>query len=152
VDAGGTPVPDGDGHPVKGIVPLRQDEADALARARRDVPGGAAAGGIARDWDTRGIFAPAGKRWRGCEAGRVLRRARNAGLMEYRGGITGTARWPAVVDEDHLAGGGRETGRSEPRDRPGTGEGAPADLAGSLRAVRGPCGLCEHEQGCREGT
>jgi site-specific DNA recombinase len=49
VDAGGTPVLDDEGNPVKGILPLRQDEADALAQARRDVPGGATAGGITRE-------------------------------------------------------------------------------------------------------
>ena len=61
VDAGGTPVRDDDGNPVRGILPLRQDEADARAQARRDVPGGAAVGGIARDWDTRGILTPTGE-------------------------------------------------------------------------------------------
>jgi site-specific DNA recombinase len=99
VDAGGKPVLDDDGNPVKGIVPLRQDEADALAQAHRDVLDGAMAGGIARNWDTRGILTPAGKQWRGREAGRVFRRARNAGLLEYRGRITGPAQWPPIVDE-----------------------------------------------------
>jgi hypothetical protein len=32
VDAGGKPVRDDDGNPVQGILPLRQDEADGLAR------------------------------------------------------------------------------------------------------------------------
>ena len=77
-DAGGKPVLDDDGNPVRGILPLRPDEADALAQARRDVLGGAAVGGIARNRDTRGIFTPAGKRWRGRAAGRVLRRARGS--------------------------------------------------------------------------
>jgi hypothetical protein len=36
--------------------------------------------------------------------------------------------------------------------RPGTRGEVPADLAGSLRGARGPSGLYEHEQGCREGT
>ena len=61
VDAGGTPVRDDDGNPVQGIVPLRQDEADALARAHGDVPDGATAGGTAPNGNTRGIFTPAGK-------------------------------------------------------------------------------------------
>ena len=47
VDAGGKPVLDDDGNPVRGILPLRRDEADALAQARRDVPGGATADGRA---------------------------------------------------------------------------------------------------------
>jgi len=95
----GEPMLDEDGEPVRGILRLVQAEADALAQAHRDVLDGATLGGICRDWNARGIFTPTGQRWRGRELGRVLRRPRNAGLMEHRGQITGAAQWPAIVDE-----------------------------------------------------
>jgi len=115
----GTAMLDEDGEPVKGILRLRQAEADALAQAHRDVLDGATVASVARDWNTRGIRTPTGKQWRGREVTRVLKRPRNAGLMEYRGEIIATARksadgspmvdeegnavtsasWPPVVDE-----------------------------------------------------
>ena len=99
VDGDGEPMLDHDGEPVKGILRLRQAEADALAQAHRDVLDGATLGSICRDWNARGITTPTGKQWRGGELGRVLKRPRNAGLMEYRRQISGAAQWPAVVDE-----------------------------------------------------
>ena len=93
------PMLDEDGHPVKGILRLRQAESDALARAHQDVLDGATVAGIARDWNTRGILTPTGRQWRGREVTRVLKRPRNAALMQYQGRIAGTAQWPAVVDE-----------------------------------------------------
>ena len=79
VDANGDPLLDDDDNPVRGILRLRPDEATALAKAHRDVLDGATAAGIARDWNERGITTSKGRRWRGAEVGRVLRRARNAG-------------------------------------------------------------------------
>ena len=90
---------DEDGHPVKGILRLRQAESDALAQAHQDVIDGATVAGIARDWNTRGILTPTGRQWRGREVTRVLKRPRNAALMQYQGRIAGTAQWPPVVDE-----------------------------------------------------
>ena len=95
----GDPLLDEDGNPVRGILRLRPDKAAALAKAHRDVLDGATAAGIAKDWNERGITTSKGRRWRGAEVGRVLRRARNAGLMEYQGQVTGPASWPAMVDE-----------------------------------------------------
>jgi len=95
----GDPMLDEDGDPVKGILGLCPAEAEALATAHRDVLDGATVAGIARDWNERGITTSKGQRWRGAEVGRVLRRARNAGLMEYQGQVGGAAQWPAVVDE-----------------------------------------------------
>ena len=99
VDGDGDPLLDEDGNPVRGILRLRPDEADALAKAHRDVLDGATAAGIAKDWNERGMTTSKGRRWRGAEVGRVLRGARNAGLMEYQGQVTGPASWPPIVDE-----------------------------------------------------
>jgi hypothetical protein len=73
-DAGGTPVPDDDGHPVNGIVPLRPGEADALARPAvtyPTAPRSAASRGTGTPWassprpGSRGAEAKPG----GCCAG-----------------------------------------------------------------------------------
>jgi DNA invertase Pin-like site-specific DNA recombinase len=86
------------GYEADGVT-LRVAEAGPLAQAHRDVLDGATLASIARDWNTRGILTTGGQRWRGAEVSRVLQRARNAGLMEHQGQITGTAQWPPVVDE-----------------------------------------------------
>ncbi len=52
---------------------------------------------IAADMRRRGIRTAAGARWTAVGVGRMLCRARNAGLAEHRGQITGIAPWPAVV-------------------------------------------------------
>jgi site-specific DNA recombinase len=99
VDEDGEPMVDDDGKPVHGILRLRQPEADALMAAHYDVLNGVPLGAIAREWNSKGILTPTGKRWRRGEVGRVLRRPRNAGLMEHRGQVGGTARWPEIVPE-----------------------------------------------------
>ena len=80
-------------------VTLRVVEAGALAQAHRDLLDGATLGGIARGWNARAIPTTTGGKWRGADVGRVLKRARNAGLMEHQGQITGAAQWPPIVDE-----------------------------------------------------
>jgi site-specific DNA recombinase len=99
VGVDGTPMLDDDGRPVHGIMRLVQAEADALAQAHRDVLDGATLAGIARDWNALGILSTGGAQWRNAEVGRVLRRPRNAGLMEHQGQIIGAAHWPPIVDE-----------------------------------------------------
>jgi site-specific DNA recombinase len=99
VDGDGKPMLDEDGRPVKGMLRLREAEAVALMAAHYDLLGGMPLGAIARDWNAKGILTSAGKPWRAREVGRVLRRPRNAGLMEHCGQITGPAKWPAIVAE-----------------------------------------------------
>jgi site-specific DNA recombinase len=99
VDDDGKPLLDEDGQPVKGILRLRQGEAGALSAAHYDVLDGVSLGAIAREWNAKGILTSEGKLWRRGEVGRVLRRPRNAGLMEHCGQITGVAKWPALVPE-----------------------------------------------------
>ena len=91
---------DEDGKPVRGILRLRQAEADALKTAMLDVLSGKRkAAAIARDWNAAGIVTSGGIPWNGNEVKRVLCRARNAGLLEHRGEVLGPATWPGVVDE-----------------------------------------------------
>lgn len=96
----GEPLVDEDGEPVKGILRLVPRESAAVAQAHREVLDGMTLGSIARSWNEAGILTSLGREWRATEVGRVLRRPRNAGLMEYQGEITGKASWPAIVKEE----------------------------------------------------
>jgi DNA invertase Pin-like site-specific DNA recombinase len=98
-EADGSPMLDGDGKPVNGMLRLVQREADALARAHKIILDGGSAAGIATEWNRKEITTPSGKQWRGREVRRVLLRARNAGLMEYQGQVLGQARWEPIVEE-----------------------------------------------------
>jgi site-specific DNA recombinase len=80
-------------------VRVRPAEAGAIAAGTRDVIAGCALGAVARQWNAAGLATSAGGRWDSREAGRVLRRARNAGLIEHDGDIIGPAAWPAIVTE-----------------------------------------------------
>lgn len=85
-------------------VTLPYDEAkelkDAILRARA----GTTILAITRDWNTRGVRTSTGRLWAQTEVVRVLRRARNAGLVSHdakdgRGPqVVGKAKWPGVVE------------------------------------------------------
>ena len=98
LDDDGGPLVDDDGFPVRGILKLREPEAAALAAAHDAILAGASLAAITREWNARGILTPYGKPWRPSELGRILRRPRNAGLMEHQGRIVGAANWPPIVD------------------------------------------------------
>ncbi|HEY1626262.1 MAG TPA: recombinase family protein [Streptosporangiaceae bacterium] len=101
VDAGGVPLLDDDGHPVKGILRLVPAEAAAVAQAHQDVLDGMSLASIARAWNDAGLRSPIRRvEWNNAEVGRVLRRPRNAALMEHQGAVIGPAAWPAIVPED----------------------------------------------------
>jgi site-specific DNA recombinase len=100
----GEPLLDDDGKPVRGILRLREPEAGALAKAHHDVLKGRSVASIEREWNAVGLRTTGGKRWTGREVTRVLRRPRNAGLMEHNGKITGSAMWPAIVSETEWRG------------------------------------------------
>jgi hypothetical protein len=96
----GEPWLDENDQPVKGILRLRQIEADALAQAHRDILDRTATTyGIAQRWNKVGILTSQGKEWTAREVSRVLLRPRNASLVERRGQIIGKSIAPGVVDE-----------------------------------------------------
>jgi len=109
--------------------------------ARPRSPGGAGRrepGVVVRDWNAQGITTTTGKPWRSRELGRVLKRPRNAGLLEHLGQVAGPAKWPAVVDETTWRGVSRSPvrtrrGRSRPARRTGT-----AVVDRPVRACGGP--------------
>lgn len=96
----GAPLLDADGEPVHGILRLVPAEAAAIAQAHQDLLDGMSLSGIARGWNDAGLRTPlAGGLWRHEDIRRLLRRSRNAGLMQHQGKITGAASWPRIVDE-----------------------------------------------------
>jgi site-specific DNA recombinase len=99
LDEDGEPWLDDDGNLKKGILRLRRLEADALAKATLDVIAGRGGGSIERDWRAAGILTASGKPFRWGDIRRLILRARNAGLMEHGGQVTGPAHWPPIVDE-----------------------------------------------------
>ena len=143
---------------------LRPAEAGPLAAAHRAVLHGVSLAAICRDWDERGILTATGKRWRPAELGRVLKRPRNAGLLEHLGGISGPAQWAPVVDETTWRGVAAILSDSSRKTTPGP---APRHLL-SWIARCGVCGgpvICTSRKGaaargkpttlvyrCREGT
>lgn len=100
VDETGQPLVDEDGKPKRGMLRLDETEATALRTACDQVLSGMTLGGIAREWNAKGLTGTHGAPWSSREIGRVLLRPRNAALMEYQGEITGRAQWPAIVPEE----------------------------------------------------
>jgi DNA invertase Pin-like site-specific DNA recombinase len=76
------------------------DEAAAIVRASADILAGVSLHAVTRSWNARGVLTTTGNRWTPREVSRVLRRPRNAGLMEHQGKVLGTAEWPPIVDEE----------------------------------------------------
>src|SRR5579859_3161031 len=81
------------GYEADGVT-LRPAEAQPLAQAHHAVLAGVSLASVCRDWNARGILTVTGKQWRGRELARVLRRPRNAGLLEHLGRVEGPACWP----------------------------------------------------------
>lgn len=77
-------------------------EAAAIAQAASDVLGGVSLHAISRAWNGRGVLTATGGQWTPREVSRMLRRPRNAGLMEHQGNVVEGVRaeWAPVVDED----------------------------------------------------
>ncbi|GAA4626744.1 hypothetical protein GCM10023196_036220 [Actinoallomurus vinaceus] len=77
----------------------RRSEAAAIAKACKDVLAGTSLASIAREWNAAELRTSGGNEWDPTEVRRVLLRARNAGLMVWRGEIVGKASWDPIVKE-----------------------------------------------------
>lgn len=93
-------------------VTIREAEAVLIKQGFADVLAGESLGEIARRWNAAGFITSQGKPWSRYAVKDVLTNPRHAGLRRYRAqedrasirqnpeqGITGTAEWPAIVDE-----------------------------------------------------
>lgn len=94
------------GEPVGGRRPFgfaddrvthRTSEADAIREACESLLAGDTLHGIAKRWRDSGFKTTGGHEWRPQRLREVLRRARNAGLIEHRGDILGAATWSPIV-------------------------------------------------------
>ena len=75
-------------------------EAELIASGTRSVIAGASLASLARSWNTAGVTTTTGNPWTPSEVRRTLLRARNAGLLEHHGQVTGPGTgWAAVVSE-----------------------------------------------------
>lgn len=88
------------------IVP---EEAREVAEATRAVLAGASLRSLAVDMNARGCATATGRSWTGTELRKVLRRARNAGLVEVTqddgsSEVVAKACWPAIVREEEWRG------------------------------------------------
>lgn len=91
----------GDGERVPGVLVLDEREAALIGQASADILEGAAVYAVAQRWNAAGVTGAGGGRWTTTSVRAVLLRARNAGLYERHGEVTGsTAAWPAIVDEE----------------------------------------------------
>jgi DNA invertase Pin-like site-specific DNA recombinase len=86
---------------AKDGVTVRKAEAAALRDATTAIIAGASLASVTRRWNATGITTSTGRAWTPREVSRVLRRARNAGLLEHHGRVAGSACWPAIVTEAH---------------------------------------------------
>ncbi|WP_165974899.1 recombinase family protein [Nonomuraea deserti] len=86
------------GYEADGVT-IRPSEAAELESKTDELLAGVSVNAVVRDWNTRGVTTTTGGKWTGNAVRRVLLRPRNAGLMEHRGEVVGSAEWPAVVEE-----------------------------------------------------
>lgn len=77
------------------LVPV---EADAIRKAYADYLAGYPLAAVARDWNAANLLTVRGNTWTQGEVHKILRRPRNAALVEYQGEIIADAKWPAIVD------------------------------------------------------
>jgi site-specific DNA recombinase len=77
------------------------DEAALIASATEAILAGASLASVVRAWNAAGCRTSAGGIWKKGEVSKVLRRARNAGLIDHQGRVLEgvRAQWPAIVDE-----------------------------------------------------
>jgi site-specific DNA recombinase len=74
-------------------------EADALRWAGGQILSGMSLSATAKALNDREIMTSSGAPWDARTLGRVLKRARSAGLSVHRGRVVGRAQWPAIIPE-----------------------------------------------------
>ncbi|TQS44362.1 recombinase family protein [Cryptosporangium phraense] len=86
------------GYAEDGMTLVHTEAAEIKAAADALLAGGTL-NGIARGLNQRGVTTSTGNEWTGSSVARLLRRPRNAALIDHGGEIIGAAQWPPVLDE-----------------------------------------------------
>jgi DNA invertase Pin-like site-specific DNA recombinase len=87
------------GYEADGLT-VRPPEAAVVVRIADRIIAGASVRSIVAELNTEGATTSTGGPWRTDAVVSVIKRARNAGLIEQRGQVLGPAQWPAILDED----------------------------------------------------
>jgi site-specific DNA recombinase len=86
------------GFEADGVTVCATEAAELDARGD-DLLAGMSLHSIARDWNARGFTTSTGGQWTPKSVRMVFLRPRNAGLMEHRGEIVGSAEWDPIIEE-----------------------------------------------------
>lgn len=86
------------GWDVDGITPVPAEIA-VIREATDAVLAGASIRSLAADLNQRGLYTSTGAQWDGGTLVRMLKRPRNAGILQHRGEEAGPSKWDAAVDE-----------------------------------------------------
>jgi site-specific DNA recombinase len=134
---------------------VREDEAALVKQGFVDVLAGESLGELARRWNKAGFVTTYDNTWRPSAVKDVLTNPRHAGLRRYRTveerplirqnpelGITGTAEWPAIIDEPTWRAAVRILCDADRRSAPHGGKGLLTGVA-----VCGVCGAHVHRGG-----
>jgi site-specific DNA recombinase len=81
-----------------GITPVPEEIA-VIRECAEAILAGASARAIAADLNLRGLATSTGARWEGGSVVRMLKRPRNAGILQHRGEEAGPAAWEPAIDE-----------------------------------------------------
>lgn len=81
-------------------VTVRPSEAAPLLEATRGLVAGRSLNALAREMNDAGVTTAEGKTIDGTNLRRLIQRPRNAGLIDQRGEIVGTASWEPIIPED----------------------------------------------------
>ncbi|MFF8679474.1 recombinase family protein [Streptomyces sp. NPDC015237] len=81
-----------------GVTPIPEEIA-VIREAAEAILAGASSRSIAADLNLRQLYTSTGARWEGGTLVRMLKRPRNAGILEHRGEEAGTATWEGALDE-----------------------------------------------------
>lgn len=91
--------------PIRDHNQLVPEEAEEIAQATKEILLGGSMRALAADMNQRGLVTSTGRPWEANELRKVLRRARNAGLVEVKREdgsmeVVARAKWPAIVSEE----------------------------------------------------
>lgn len=86
------------GWEADGVTPVVEEIA-VIREAAEAVLAGASVRALAADLNERGLLTSTGAAWDGSSLVRMLKRPRNAGILQHRGEEAGPSKWDAALDE-----------------------------------------------------